>query len=119
MGYKAPGPKWGHSKYPGHSWLGPLLGTGGWGLLTSCLDFFSSLLEFCVVRIWLESFYLWRPRPQSVLTLVKDREQGRAGQLPCRSQLPSCPEDPPFPWRTQVAPNDPALSALGLGLFIS
>ena len=46
-------------------------------------------------------------------------EQGRAGQLPCRSQLPSCPEDPPFPWRTQVAPNDPALSALGLGLFIS
>ena len=32
MGYKAPGPKWVHSKYSSHSWLGPLLGTGGWGL---------------------------------------------------------------------------------------
>ena len=94
------------------------LGARGWGLLTTCLDF-SSLLEFCMVKIWLESFYLWRPRPQPILALVKDCEQGRAGQLPCKSQLPSCPKEPPFPWRTQVAPNDPALSALSLGLFIS
>lgn len=54
-----------------------------------------------MVKIWLESFYLWRPRPQPILALVKDCEQGRAGQLPCKSQLPSCPKEPPFPWRTQ------------------
>lgn len=40
MGYKAPGPKWVHSKYPATAGLAPLLGTGGWELLTTCLDFF-------------------------------------------------------------------------------
>ena len=78
------------------------LGAGGWGLLTTCLDF-SSLLEFCMVKIWLESFYLWRPRPQPILALVKDcAGQGWPASLQVTAALMS--QGAPIPMENSGSP---------------